>query len=105
MTHTDTPEQQQEAPGFSTAQYIVPCLALVVGDTGVRRTYLAERPLLFWVFTAMVALGVLSAALQLKRLWTVHRRSPLPWWPRFLGLLLALFALYVACRTGVRMAG
>ncbi|GAA1432443.1 hypothetical protein GCM10009601_53390 [Streptomyces thermospinosisporus] len=100
MDHTDSPEQQ-EAPGFSPVQYVVPYLSLVTGKAGVQKTSLDERPTLFWVFTAIAALGVLSAVVELRRMHTAHRHSPLPRWTRFLGLLLALFGAYVVSCVGV----
>ncbi|WP_344004161.1 hypothetical protein [Streptomyces thermocarboxydovorans] len=104
MDHTDGPEQQ-EAPGFSPVQYIVPYLSLVTGNAGVQKTSLDERPMLFWVFTAIAALGMLSTVMELRRMHTAHRRSPLPRWTRFSGLLLALFGAYVVRCVGVGISG
>jgi hypothetical protein len=48
------------------------------------------------VFTAITALGAVSAVVRLRRMWHTHQRRTLPAWTRFLGALLALYGLYVA---------
>lgn len=93
MTRTARHEQVRE---FSPAQYIAPYLLLVIGNAGVHKAPPSERPVLFWVFTAVAALGALSTVVRLKRMWRTHQRRTLPAWTHFLGLLLALFGLYVA---------
>ncbi|WP_307175864.1 hypothetical protein [Streptomyces africanus] len=53
--------------------------------------------MLFWVFTAIAALGAVLTVLRLRRMWNTHRRRrTLPSWTRFLGVLLAVYGLYVA---------
>ncbi|MCT7351246.1 hypothetical protein N4P33_03555 [Streptomyces sp. 15-116A] len=95
MTETGSPEQVRE---FSPAQYVAPYLLLIIGNAGVQNAPAGERPVLFCLFTAIAALGVLSAVVRLKRMWNTHRRRILPTWTRFLGLLLALYGLYVVYR-------
>ncbi|MFI9822306.1 hypothetical protein ACIHFC_17830 [Streptomyces sp. NPDC052013] len=102
MTETGSPEQVRE---FSPAQYIAPYLLLIVGNAGVQNASSSERPVLFWVFTAIAALGALSAVVRLRRMGNTHRRRTLPVWTRFLGLLLALYGLYVAYRVVADIAG
>ncbi|MGC2997241.1 hypothetical protein ACPF8X_02240 [Streptomyces sp. G35A] len=80
---------------FSPAQYIAPYLLLVIGNAGVQNAPMNDRPVLFWVFTAIAALGTVSAVVRLRRMWNTHQRRTLPPWTRFLGLLLALYGLYV----------
>ncbi|MFJ2111551.1 hypothetical protein ACIOEX_06470 [Streptomyces sp. NPDC087850] len=68
----------------------------IVGCEGVGRTVpMADRPVLFCVFAAIAALGVVSASVRVRRMWRAHRRRTLPGWTRFLGGLLALYGLYV----------
>ncbi|MYS88988.1 MULTISPECIES: hypothetical protein [Streptomyces] len=81
---------------FSPAQYIAPYLLLIIGNAGVQNAPTSDRPVLFWVFTAIAALGAVSAVVRLKRMWNTHQRRTLPAWTRFLGLLLTLYGLYVA---------
>lgn len=102
MTRTGSPEQVRE---FSPAQYIAPYLLLIIGNAGTRNAPLSERPVLFWVFTATAALGALSAVIRLKRMWITHQRRSLPAWTRFLGLLLALYVLFVAYRVTEGITG
>jgi hypothetical protein len=83
---------------FSPAQYIAPYLLLIIGNAGVQKAPVSDRPVLFWVFTAIAALGALSAVVRLRRMWNTHQRRTLPAWTRFLGVLLALYGLYVAYR-------
>lgn len=83
---------------FSPAQYIAPYLLLIVGNAGVQKAPVSDRPVLFWVFTAIAALGALSAVVRLRRMWNTHQRRTLPAWTRFLGVLLALYGLYVVYR-------
>ncbi|MEU6681587.1 hypothetical protein [Streptomyces sp. NPDC046832] len=102
MTGTGSPEQVRE---FSPAQYIAPYLLLIIGNAGLQKAPLSERPVLFWTFTAVAALGALSAVVRLKRMWDTHRRRTLPAWTRFLGLLLSLYGLYVAYRVIAGITG
>ncbi|GAA2565477.1 MULTISPECIES: hypothetical protein [Streptomyces] len=95
MPGSGSPEKVRE---FSPAQYIAPYLLLIVGNAGVRNAPVSDRPALFWVFTAIAALGTVSAVMRLRRMWSTHQRRFLPVWTRFLGLLLALYGLYVAYR-------
>ncbi|MGA5206341.1 hypothetical protein [Streptomyces variegatus] len=81
---------------FNPAQYIAPYLLLIIGNAGVQRAPANDRPVLFWVFTAITALGAVSAVVRLRRMWHTHQRRTLPAWTRFLGALLALYGLYVA---------
>ncbi|GCB47615.1 hypothetical protein [Streptomyces sp. NL15-2K] len=81
---------------FNPAQYIAPYLLLIIGNAGVQKAPVSDRPMLFWVFTAIAALGALSAVVRLRRMWNTHQRRTLPAWTRFLGVLLALYGLYVA---------
>ncbi|MDQ1018488.1 hypothetical protein [Streptomyces afghaniensis] len=82
---------------FSPVQYIAPYLLLITGDAGVQKAPATERPALFWVFTSIAALGAALTVLRLRRMWNTHRRRrALPAWTRFLGVLLALYGLYVA---------
>ncbi|MFI6857009.1 hypothetical protein [Streptomyces sp. NPDC050416] len=82
--------------GFNPAQYIAPYLLLITGNAGVQKAPASERPVLFWVFMAIAALGAVLTVLQLRRMWNTHRHRALPAWTRFLGVLLALYGLYVA---------
>ncbi|MFH8898482.1 hypothetical protein ACH4HG_19155 [Streptomyces coeruleorubidus] len=91
--------------GFSPAQYIVPYLLLVIGNAGVQKAPASDRPELFWVFTAVAALGDVSAVVRLRRMWDAHQRRALPAWTRFLGVLLALYGLYVAYRVADGIVG
>ncbi|GGR59361.1 hypothetical protein [Streptomyces griseomycini] len=92
MTDTGSSERVRE---FSPAQYIAPYLLLIIGNAGVQNAPISDRPVLFWVFTAIAALGAVSAVVRLRRMWNTHQRQTLPAWTRFLGLLLALYGLYV----------
>lgn len=65
----------------------------------------SDRPVLFWVFTAIVALGALSAVVRLKRMWTTHQRRHLAAWTRLLGLFLTLYGLCIAYYVIDHMAG
>ncbi|QDQ15953.1 hypothetical protein [Streptomyces spectabilis] len=93
MIDSSRPERIRE---FSPAQYIAPYLLLTVGGAGVQKAPVSDRPVLFWIFTAIVALGALSAAVRLKRMWTTHQRRHLPAWTGLLGLFLALYGLCIA---------
>lgn len=95
MTDTGSSERVRE---FSPAQYIAPYLLLIIGNAGVQNAPMNDRPVLFWVFTAIAALGAVSAVVRLRRMWNTHQRRILPAWTRFLGLLLALYGLYVVYR-------
>ncbi|CAL9673601.1 hypothetical protein SUDANB15_07594 (plasmid) [Streptomyces sp. enrichment culture] len=95
MTDTGSSERVRE---FSPAQYIAPYLLLIIGNAGVQNAPISDRPVLFWVFTAIAALGAVSAVVRLRRMWNTHQRQTLPAWTRFLGLLLALYGLYVVYR-------
>ncbi|MEV5982893.1 hypothetical protein [Streptomyces sp. NPDC052114] len=95
----------EETRDFSPTQYIAPYLLLIIGNAGVQNAPVSDRPLLFWVFAAIAAIGALSAAVRLKRMCTTHRRHRLPAWTRLLGLFLALYGLYVAYCVINRMAG
>ncbi|MGC2997890.1 hypothetical protein ACPF8X_05650 [Streptomyces sp. G35A] len=92
MTDSGSSERVRE---FNPAQYIAPYLLLVIGNAGVQNAPVSERPVLFRVFTAIAALGTVSAVVRLRRMWNTRRRRTLPAWTRFLGLLLALYGLYV----------
>ncbi|CAL9672350.1 hypothetical protein SUDANB176_07495 (plasmid) [Streptomyces sp. enrichment culture] len=92
MIDSGSPERVRE---FSPAQYIAPYLLLIIGNAGVQNAPASDRPVLFWVFTAIAALGTVSAVVRLRRMWNTHQRRALPAWTRFLGLLLALYGLYV----------
>lgn len=83
---------------FSPAQYIAPYLLLIIGNAGVQEAPADDRPGLFWVFTAIAALGAVSAVVRLRRMWNTHQRRTLPAWTRFLGALLAVYGLYVVYR-------
>ncbi|WP_030776794.1 hypothetical protein [Streptomyces sp. NRRL S-920] len=83
---------------FTPAQYIAPYLLLIIGNAGVQNAPVSDRPVLFWVFTGIAALGTVSAVVRLRCMWNTHKRRPLPAWTRFLGLLLALYGLYVLYR-------
>ncbi|MFB8243988.1 hypothetical protein ACFC5X_02850 [Streptomyces sp. NPDC055952] len=91
-------ESAKPVRNFGPAQYIAPYLLLIIGNAGVQHAPASERPFLFWLFTAIAALGALSAGVRINRMWSTHRRRTLPAWTRFLGLLLALYGLYVAYR-------
>jgi hypothetical protein len=95
MIDSGSPERVRE---FSPAQYIAPYLLLIIGNAGVQKASVSDRPVLFWVFTAIAVLGALSAVVRLRRMWSTHQRRTLPAWTRFLGVLLALYGLYVAYR-------
>jgi hypothetical protein len=83
---------------FSPAQYIAPYLLLIIGNAGVQNTMVNDRPAVFWVFTAIAALGTVSAVVRLQRMGSTHKRRTLPAWTRFLGALLAVYGLYVVYR-------
>jgi len=93
MTESDSSERVQE---FSPARFIAPYLLLIIGNAGVEKAPAGERPVLFWVFTAIAALGVVSTVVRLQHMWNAHQHRTLPAWTRFLGVLLALYGLYVA---------
>ena len=92
MTVSGSSERLQE---FSPAQYIAPYLLLVVGYAGARNASWGERPVVFCVFAVAAALGVVLAVTRLRCMWNIHQRQTVPAWTRFLGLLLALYGLYV----------
>lgn len=92
MTDSGNSESVRE---FNPAQYIAPYLLLVIGNAGVQKAPMSDRPVLFWAFTAIAALGTVSAVVRVRRMWNTHQRRTLPMWTRFLGLLLALYGLYV----------
>ncbi|MFD6172617.1 hypothetical protein [Streptomyces coeruleorubidus] len=102
MIETSSSERLRE---FGPAQYIAPYLLLVIGNAGVQKAPASDRPVLFWVFTAIAALGAVSAVVRLRRMGDAHRRRALPAWTRFLGVLLALYGLYVASCVAVGIAG
>ncbi|MBO8193052.1 hypothetical protein ITI46_15455 [Streptomyces oryzae] len=93
MTDSDSSERVQE---FSPARYIAPYLLLIIGNAGVEKAPAGDRPVLFWGFTAIAVLGVVSTVVRLQHMWTAHQQRALPAWTRFLGVLLALYGLYVA---------
>ncbi|MFK4071864.1 hypothetical protein [Streptomyces sp. NPDC029674] len=95
MTDSRSSESVRE---FSPAQYIAPYLLLITGNAGVQNAPANDRPVLFWVFTAIATLGAVSAVVRLRRMWNTHQRRALPSWTRFLGLLLALYGVYVVYR-------
>jgi hypothetical protein len=90
---------------FSPVQYIAPYLLLITGNAGVQKAPASERPMLFWMFTAIAALGAVLTVLRLRRMWNRHQRRALTAWTRFLGLLLALYGLYVAYCVADGIAG
>ncbi|MEV5434129.1 hypothetical protein [Streptomyces sp. NPDC052701] len=102
MTNTDSSETVRE---FSPAQFIAPYLLLIIGNAGVQNASTNDRPVLFWVFTAITALGAASTVVRLRRMRSTHQRKTLPAWTQFLGVLLALYGLYVAYRVIDGMAG
>lgn len=102
MTDTGSPETVRE---FTPAQFIAPYLLLVIGNAGVQNASVNDRPVLFWVFAAIAALGTVSAVVRLRRMRSTHQRKALPAWTQFLGVLLALYGLYVAYRVIDSMAG
>ncbi|MGW0537922.1 hypothetical protein [Streptomyces sp. NPDC003032] len=51
------------------------------------------------------ALGAVSAVVRLRRMWNTHQRRALPAWTRFLGLLLALYEVYVLYCVSNSMGG
>jgi hypothetical protein len=65
----------------------------------------SDRPVLFWMFTVIAALGAAFTVLRLRRMWNTHQRRSLPAWTRFLGVLLALYGLYVAYCVADGIAG
>lgn len=96
--------RSETAREFSPAQYIPPYLLLIIGNAGVQKATANDRPVLFWVFTAIAALGTVSAVVRLQRMWNTHQRRTLPAWTRFLGALLAVYGLYVVYRVVDGMA-
>lgn len=94
MIDSRTPEQVRGS--FSLTQYIAPYLILIIANAGVQKAPAYERPVLFWVFAAIGALGAVSTVVRLRRMWHTHQRHPLPGWTRFLGAVLGLYGLYVA---------
>jgi hypothetical protein len=65
----------------------------------------SDRPVLFWMFTVIAALGAAFTVLRLRRMWNTHQRRSLPVWTRILGVLLALYGLYVAYCVADGIAG
>ncbi|CAL9328498.1 hypothetical protein SUDANB126_00028 [Streptomyces sp. enrichment culture] len=65
---------------------------------GFELCWATTRPVPFWVFTAIAALGAVSAVVRLQHMWNTHQRRALPTRTRFLGLLLALYGVYVVSR-------
>ncbi|WP_369211061.1 hypothetical protein [Streptomyces flavofungini] len=92
MVESSAPEHVRD---FSPAQYIAPYLLLVVANAGLHRAPADDRPVLFWLFAALAALGAASTVVRLRRMWHTHRRHALPAWTRLLGAALAVYGLYV----------
>lgn len=55
---------------FSPTQYITPYLFLIIGNPGVCKVAASERPIFFWFCITIAILGVTSALLRVKRMWT-----------------------------------
>ncbi|MFJ9668182.1 hypothetical protein ACIRPP_26800 [Streptomyces sp. NPDC101219] len=83
---------------FRPAQYTAPYLLLIVGRVGSDNAPFHDRPVLFCLFAAVAALGLVLAVGRLRLMWGAHRDGALPAWTRFLGLLLALYGVYVTYR-------
>ncbi|MBB4713343.1 hypothetical protein [Streptomyces luteogriseus] len=87
-----------EPRDFGPARYIAPYLLLVLADAGTAKASAGDRPVLFGLFAAVAVLGVVSAAVCLRRMWATHQRRAQPGWTRLLGALLAAYGLYVTFR-------
>ncbi|MGX2995867.1 hypothetical protein JNUCC64_16530 [Streptomyces sp. JNUCC 64] len=96
MSESVRSEEVRDA--FGPVRLLVPYLLFVVGDAGVRNTAPDDRPVLFWLFEAVVVLAVVVAVTRLRWMTRVHRATALPGWTRSLGVLLALYGLYVLFR-------
>lgn len=92
--HASAAEENEDA--FSLARFIAPYLLLVVANAGAAKAPVDDRPVLFWTFAAVGAMGALATISRLKLMTRTHRLRPLPGWTRFLGGLLAVYCLYVA---------
>ncbi|QWB24203.1 MULTISPECIES: hypothetical protein [Streptomyces] len=93
MTDSNSLERVRK---FGPAHYIAPYLLLILANAGARQATADERPVLSWVFVALGVLGGVLTVARLRQMWHTHRRHPLPAWTRGLGVLLAVYGLYVA---------
>ncbi|MDR3082515.1 MAG: hypothetical protein LBV60_16590 [Streptomyces sp.] len=79
---------------FSPARLIAPYLFLVAANAGVKKAPVDDRPVLFWIFVAVAAVGAAVTVGQLRTMMRSHRVRPLPGWTLFLGALLSLYCVF-----------